>query len=162
MKQQTIFNEEPHSWMVYIDGASRNNPGKAGAGIFMKKDGEVVCKEGFYLGIKTNNQAEYYGLLLGLFFVQQYADVHDTIRLISDSELLVKQMKGVYRVKNEGLKPLYTLAKHMIKSMPIDFFHVKRADNVEADKLANQGINSKKPLPDKFITILKDHGLAVE
>lgn len=163
MKQQTIFDDQPtHSWTVYIDGASRNNPGKAGAGIFIQKDGEVVCKEGFYLGIKTNNQAEYYALLLGLFLLQQYAQKNDTIRLASDSELLVKQIKGAYRVKNEGLKPLHICAQKMIVQLPIEIMHVMRSDNVQADKLANQGIDSKNPLPDSFMALLKDHGITVD
>ena len=68
-QQSFIAQKEIHTWAIHIDGASRNNPGKAGAGVVMKKDGEVVSREGFYLGIKTNNQAEYYALLLSLFFV---------------------------------------------------------------------------------------------
>src|SRR5579872_5661184 len=110
MKQLSILPEKPSAvWMVHIDGASRNNPGKSGAGIFIKKDGQVVCQEGFYLGVKTNNQAEYYALLLGLFLLKQYATVHDTIWLASDSQLLVRQIQGMYKVKHAGLKPLNDL-----------------------------------------------------
>ena len=166
MKQLDIFSSskessQPHTWAVYIDGASRGNPGKAGAGIMMRKDGEIVCQEGFYLGIKTNNQAEYYALLLGLFFLSQYAHQNDAIRIASDSELLVKQIAGSYRVKNEGLQPLYTFAINIINKRPMTVMHVMRTDNTEADALANKGVDSKKPLPDPFLKLLKDNGISV-
>lgn len=148
---------QTHTWAIYIDGASRNNPGLAGAGIVMKKDGENVSLEGFYLGIKTNNQAEYFALLLALFFIQQYAHHNDTIRIISDSELLVKQMRGEYKIKNEGLKPLYQIAHIMKEHYTIQFIHTMREDNKEADALANKGINTKKPLPPSFISLLAHH-----
>ncbi len=156
MKQQ-----DTHTWTIFIDGASRNNPGKAGAGIVMKKDGQNVSVEGFYLGIKTNNQAEYLALLLGLFFIEQYAHPEDTIRIVSDSELLVKQFLGEYRVKNEGLKPLHTLARTMARNYCIDILHVLRHDNKEADSLANKGIDSKKTLPKSFIAILKSNNISL-
>ncbi len=166
MKQLKIFSsssmdENNHTWVVNIDGASRNNPGKSGAGIVMKKDGQVVSKEGFYLGIKTNNQAEYYAFLLGLFFLKKYAKAKDTIRVASDSELLVKQIEGLYKVKNEGLKPLHTLALTFLQKMPITIMHVVRSDNVVADKLANKGIDHKNPLPNSFLTLLKKNGISL-
>jgi ribonuclease HI len=158
--QQSIFSKnETHSWIIHIDGASRNNPGKAGAGIVMKKDGEVVSREGFYLGIKTNNQAEYYALLLTLFFVHRYAHSHDLIRIASDSELLVKQMAGSYKIKHEGLKPLFRLAQSLMSAYTINIMHVVREDNVEADAMANKGIDSKKPVPTAFIAMLQEHGI---
>lgn len=160
--QQNIFpKKEAHSWVIHIDGASRNNPGKAGAGIVMKKDGEVVSREGFYLGIKTNNQAEYYALLLSLFFVHRYAQSNDLIRIASDSELLVKQMAGIYKIKNKGLKPLFALAQSLLSSYTIKIMHVMREDNVEADAMANKGIDTIKPLPDAFIAILKKDGISL-
>ena len=167
MKQLNIFSsqqeESPtsHTWVVYIDGASRGNPGKSGAGIMIRKDGEIVCQEGFYLGIKTNNQAEYYALLLGLFFLSQYAHKNDVIRIVSDSELLVKQIGGSYKVKNDGLQPLYTFAMNIINKRPMSLIHVMRTDNVEADALANKGVDSKKVLPKSFLTLLKEHGISV-
>ncbi len=148
-----------HNWVVYIDGASRNNPGKAGAGIIMRKDGEVVCREGFYLGIKTNNQAEYYALLLSLFFVHRYAQKNDIIRIASDSELLVKQIAGIYKIKNEGLKPLFVLAQSLLQTYTIKIMHVVREDNVEADALANKGIDTKKPVPASFKAMIQKHGI---
>lgn len=163
MKQQSIFgNDTSHTWTVYIDGASRNNPGNAGAGIFIKKDGEVVCQEGFYLGVKTNNQAEYLALLLGLFLLKMYAKPSDIIRVASDSQLLVRQVEGRYKVKNDGLKPLHQLAQTLIADMPIEIMHVMRTDNVDADRLANLGVDSKKKMPDDFLSLLTDHGIAVD
>lgn len=158
--RQSMKHHDMHTWTIFIDGASRNNPGMAGAGVVMKKDGQNVALEGFYLGLKTNNQAEYLALLLALFFIHQYAKLNDTIRLISDSELLVKQMRGTYRVKNEGLLPLYSLAQTMTQNYNIEFMHVVREDNKEADALANKGINSKKPLPAAFISMLERHHIA--
>lgn len=154
-------NNRPHNWTVYIDGASRNNPGKSGAGVFMKKDGEVVCREGFYLGIKTNNQAEYLALLLGLFFIDRYVDIKDEIRIVSDSELLVKQIRGLYKVKNEGLKPLHALAQSLIPKHTIQVLHVLRTDNKEADKLANKGIDTKKTVPQSFVAMLGEHNITL-
>ncbi len=154
-------NNTPHNWTVYIDGASRNNPGKSGAGVFMKKDGEVVCREGFYLGIKTNNQAEYFALLLGLFFIDRYADIQDEIRIVSDSELLVKQIRGLYKIKNEGLKPLHALAQSLIPKYTLQILHVLRTDNKEADKLANKGIDTKKTVPQSFIAMLSKHNITL-
>lgn len=150
------------TWTIFIDGASRNNPGKAGAGILMKKDEQIVLQEGFYLGIKTNNQAEYLALLLALFFIQEYADPKDSIQIISDSELLVKQFLGTYRVKNEGLKPLYQLAQSIVQNFSIHFMHVIREENTQADALANKGLDTKNPLPPSFITMLNNNNITFE
>ncbi len=151
-----------HTWSVYIDGASRNNPGKAGAGVFITKDGETVCAEGFYLGTKTNNQAEYIALLIALYFIHTYARSSDTIRIASDSELLVKQMRGIYRVKHEGLMSLFACAQQLIRKYPIELIHVLRSDNKKADLLANKGIDSKHKLPDGFITLMHQYGITLE
>lgn len=152
---------DTHTWTVYIDGASRNNPGKSGAGVAIKKDGEPVLLEGFYLGIKTNNQAEYLALLLALYFLNEYASPADTIRLASDSQLLVKQFEGNYRVKNEGLKPLHALAQKLASSLQIELLHVMREDNVQADALANKGVDSKKKVPDGFTALLAQHNIII-
>ncbi len=160
-QQSIIPKKDVHTWAIHIDGASRNNPGKAGAGVVMKKDGEVVSREGFYLGIKTNNQAEYYALLLSLFFVHRYAQKDDLIRIASDSELLVKQMAGTYKIKNEGLKPLFALAQSLLSAYTIKIMHVMREDNVEADAMANKGIDTKKAAPSAFIAMLKKNGISL-
>ncbi len=157
-----MHKTQSHTWTVFIDGASRRNPGQSGAGIFIKKDGETVCSEGFYLGIKTNNQAEYLALLLALYFIDRYASASDTILIASDSELLVKQISGIYRIKNEGLQPLYLLAKQYFEIYPIELLHVMRDNNKEADALANKGLDSKKSVPDAFKELLKKHLISLE
>src|SRR5579862_8217660 len=107
MKQLTLFDahetsskQTASSWRVCIDGASRNNPGPSGAGIFITKNKKAIYEEGFYLGKKTNNQAEYLALVIALFFLHEHAHSADAIHIISDSELLVKQVRGVYKVRN--------------------------------------------------------------
>jgi ribonuclease HI len=150
---------KPHIWTLFIDGAARKNPGKAGAGVLIKRDDQVVTAKGFYLGIKTNNQAEYIGLLLALFFITRSAKPDDTITIISDSLLLVKQFKGEYRVKNEGLKPLHAIARFLAQGYPIDMTHVLREENSEADALANNGIDQHVPLPPAFVELLAAHNI---
>ncbi len=159
--QQSILETKSHTWAIYIDGASRGNPGKSGAGVIMRKDGEVVSREGFYLGTKTNNQAEYYALLLALFFIQRYAQKNDLIRIASDSELLVKQIAGIYKIKNEGLKPLFLLAQSIMTQYTIRIMHVMREGNVEADALANKGVDTRKPVPTSFMTMIKKYGISL-
>lgn len=151
------MKQHHNTWTLFIDGASRHNPGHAGAGVVVKKNDRVITMKGFYLGIKTNNQAEYLALLLALFFITHTAKPDDTITLISDSLLLVKQFRGEYKVRNEGLKPLYVLAQKLAQPYTINIEHVLREDNIEADALANEGIDKKVSLPAAFSTLLKEH-----
>ena len=157
MKQLSFFSTDQHkpeiqTWTLYIDGASRGNPGPAGAG-FMLKTNDTTIKEYYYLGQKTNNQAEYYALLLGLFTFVHYKKDHDSIEIYSDSLLLVKQVQGIYRVKHEGLKQLYACAMHYLSKIgSYKISHIKREKNTIADKLANQGIDHKKALPEAFVS----------
>lgn len=128
---------------IYIDGAARGNPGEAGIGIVIKDvDGENIRAIHKYIGQTTNNAAEWtafiYGLqeaiLLGL----------KEIVVFSDSELLVRQLKGEYRVKNANLKTFYEQFLHLRTGLrKLHAVHINRAENKEADKLANQAINGK-------------------
>lgn len=121
---------------VYIDGAARGNPGPAGIGIHIQNIKDVYD----YIGEATNNVAEYSALLRGLKEIISlgYKEVH----FYSDSELLVKQINGEYRVKNEKLKPLFLQAKSLIlKLKDFSISHVRREKNKEADELANLGID---------------------
>lgn len=154
-------NTTSSHWNVFIDGASRNNPGKAGAGIYMIKDGEVVLKKGIYLGIKTNNQAEYFAALLGLFYVKQQARSNDTIRLISDSLLVVKQLTGEYKVKHPDLKPLHALAQSLVIELNVQVQHVLRTENTHADAMANTGVDKKVIVPPPFALFLKQHEINI-
>ncbi len=153
--QEKAYNH----WKLFIDGAARNNPGPAGAGVYITKNDKPVKKLGFYLGIKTNNQAEYGALLLGLHEIKQNWDPRDHLDIISDSQLLVRQFKGEYKVKHPELKPLHLLAKTMLHGIMYSITHVLREHNTIADEMANLGIDKKKPLPSDFITLLRQHEL---
>lgn len=155
------IDQQPHSWLLFVDGASRNNPGPAGAGIYILKDNVPVYKDGYYLGIKTNNQAEYLALLLGLFVLEKRVTPDDSVRVVSDSELLVRQISGAYKVKRPHLKPLFALAKQKILKLKAEVMHVLRTENIQADKMANRGIDDKKVVPDEFIAILKHHEITL-
>ena len=98
--QESSVKKKSILWQLYVDGASRNNPGPSGAGLCIFKDGEVAEKHGFYLGKRTNNQAEYLALLLGIFFLKKQISGGDFVEIVSDSQLLVRQLLGAYRVKN--------------------------------------------------------------
>lgn len=145
------------SWKLYVDGAARNNPGPAGAGVYLVKNDELFLKKGFFLGSKTNNQAEYLALLLGIYLLKPHVHSHDTLLIISDSLLLVRQIKGEYKIKNTELRLLHAIALHMLHQMRYECCHVLREDNKEADKMANFGIDKKNPVPDSFITLLRQH-----
>lgn len=136
-----------HRWKLYVDGASRNNPGLSGAGVYLVKDDTEVVKQGFFLGRKTNNQAEYLALLLGVYFAQRHMNPDDTIMIYADSELLIKQMRGEYRVNNMELKHLYDCIKQRLVHLNYTLRHVMRENNTVADKLANLGIDKRLPLP---------------
>ncbi|KKP35730.1 MAG: Ribonuclease HI [candidate division TM6 bacterium GW2011_GWF2_32_72] len=138
-------------WKLYIDGAARNNPGPAGAGVYLLKGEEPAFKRGFYLGVKTNNQAEYMALLIGAFIAKKEMQPGDALLIISDSLLLVKQMKGEYKVSNQDLQKLHKCARELLHDIKHDFTHVLRENNTVADKLANAGIDKKVTLPTTFV-----------
>jgi ribonuclease HI len=127
--------------VTYIDGGARGNPGPAGYGVSIQSlDGDVIAELHGPLGIATNNVAEYNGLLAAL----QWAIDHDARRVDvrADSELLVKQMRGEYKVKNAGLQPLYVRARLLAAQLDdVRFEHVRRELNKEADRLSNLGMD---------------------
>jgi ribonuclease HI len=123
-----------------IDGGSRGNPGPAGYGVRIEQaDGTIVeLKE--FLGTQTNNVAEYRGLLAALRWAAEHGVSPLLIR--SDSELLVRQMRGEYRVKNPGLQPLFDDARSLIRRVgTVTFEHVRREFNRDADRLANEAMD---------------------
>ena len=129
------------AYRINIDGGSRGNPGPAAYGVIIRDgSGEVVAKLKKHIGRLTNNVAEYYGLIAAL----DYAESHHVkaIRVESDSELLVKQMRGQYKVKSEDLRPLFERALKMSKTFEtFRIEHVYREQNREADALANQALD---------------------
>ena len=125
--------------IAWIDGAARGNPGPAGYGVYMKKDGEVIEVSG-YLGRTTNNVAEYAGLVDALTVAA--AEGAREVEIISDSELLVKQMLGQYRVKHPNLVPLHAQAKVLVRKFArFSIRHTLRAGNKDADRLANRAVD---------------------
>lgn len=128
--------------VAYIDGGARGNPGPAGYGVRIESDdGTVLDELHGGLGIATNNVAEYNGLLAAL----QWAVDHDRrrVHIRADSELLVKQMRGEYRVKHPGLQPLYVRARLLVAQLDaVVFEHVRRELNKEADRLSNLGMDA--------------------
>ena len=124
---------------AWIDGAARGNPGPAGYGVYMKKDAEVIEVSG-YLGTTTNNVAEYAGLIDALTVAA--SEGAREVEIISDSELLVKQMLGEYRVKHPNLVPLHAEAKALVrKFVRVSIRHTLRAGNKNADRLANRAVD---------------------
>ncbi|OGQ08818.1 MAG: hypothetical protein A3G32_06590 [Deltaproteobacteria bacterium RIFCSPLOWO2_12_FULL_40_28] len=139
---ELLSNITSMKWVLYSDGASRGNPGEAGAGAYLVNEKGEEIKLTLYLGQKTNNQAEYEALLLGLRELKKYKVKDLTIR--ADSELLIKQLKGEYRVKHPNLIPLFEEAKKYLASFSaLKLEHVRREQNEEADALANLAIDEK-------------------
>jgi len=158
MKQLSLFDTESTDihlkkhifWQLFVDGAARNNPGPAGAGIYVVKEGKPFIKQGFFLGTKTNNQAEYLAVVLGLCQVCPHLLPGDTLEIISDSQLLVRQIQGIYAIKNKELILLHGRVKELLKNIRYSVRHVERAMNSVADSLANQGIDKKNYVPAEF------------
>ncbi len=127
--------------LIYIDGASRGNPGLAGAGVIIydekKKLVDELCE---YIGKTTNNVAEYQALLIALARAKSLGA--EILAIYSDCELLVKQMAGEYRVKDKTLKDFYQKARENLKNFrKVDIRYISREKNKRADRLANKGIN---------------------
>ena len=129
--------------LVYSDGAARGNPGPAGAGaVLTRVDGTVVSKVGKFLGTATNNVAEYTALLLGLEVALRVGA--DEVEVVADSELLVRQLNGEYKVKNAGLKPLFAQAQALLtKFGKWTARHVPREQNKLADEMSNRAIDER-------------------
>ena len=135
--------DERRMLILRTDGAARGNPGPAAAGVVIERaDGTTVAEGKRALGELTNNQAEYRALILGLRAVARYAPA--AVRVCLDSELVVKQMTGQYRVKHPEIVPLYQEAVEAASQLPeVTFRHVERARNAEADRLANLAIEGR-------------------
>jgi ribonuclease HI len=128
---------------IHVDGASRGNPGDAGFGVHVAgRDGGTVVELYGHLGRATNNVAEYQGLLHALRWARERGARR--LEIYSDSELLVRQMKGRYRVRNPKLQPLYREAASLVAGFErVDLHHVPREENREADALANRALDER-------------------
>jgi probable phosphoglycerate mutase len=127
---------------AYIDGGARGNPGPAGWGAYIvNESGEVVAELHGALGIATNNVAEYNGLLAALEWAARQGV--DALHVKADSLLLVEQMRGNYKVKNEGLIPLHQRARGLVARVGhVTFEHIPREQNKNADRLSNVGMDA--------------------
>ena len=149
----------PHRYLVaHSDGGARGNPGPAGYGVVIKNEsGKKIAALSEYLGHQTNNFAEYQGLIAALEYALQHGP--KALKVISDSELLVRQIKGIYKVRNPMLQDLHARAKELIARL--DWFaigHALREHKQEADRLANEAMDrgmrrserTAAPLPQSF------------
>jgi len=150
----------PDSYLIaHIDGGSRGNPGPAGYGVVITdRAGKKVATLHEYLGHQTNNYAEYHGLLAALDYALAHG--HTALKVVGDSELLVKQIRGEYKVKSPALQDLYQRARQLISRLEWFFIqHTLREGNQEADRLANMAMDkgmgranpsTPTPLPSKY------------
>ena len=122
--------------VMYFDGASKNNPGKAGIGVVIEREDGIKEEISKFIGIATNNQAEYSALIEGLKKAQKLGIKKLIVK--GDSQLVIKQMKGEYKVKNPDLKILYLKAKQLEKKFEsVSYEWIRRKENKRADYLAN-------------------------
>lgn len=143
---ETLFaghheNTPRHYLVAYTDGGARGNPGPAGYGVYIQDEsGRSVAKLSEYLGHRTNNFAEYQALIAALEYAIEHG--YQALKVVSDSELLVRQIEGIYKVKNATLQDLHARARQLIRRL--DWFsieHVLRGKNEEADRLANAAMD---------------------
>jgi ribonuclease HI len=127
---------------LYTDGGARGNPGPAAIGYVLEDaDGEVIAQHGEAIGVATNNVAEYSALVAGLRKAIELGI--GSLEVVSDSELLVKQMRGEYRVKNEALRSLSIEASRLARELGVvEYRHVKRAQNELTDRLVNEALDA--------------------
>jgi ribonuclease HI len=139
----TLFDAPPADATLFADGGSRGNPGHAAsAAVLVAQDGRVLDEIGQYLGIATNNVAEWTALCLGLERAAERGLRRLNVRL--DSELVVKQMRKEYRVKHADLQPLYQRALALLRRFEhVDIQHVRRHENKLADRLVNEVLDKE-------------------
>jgi ribonuclease HI len=155
MSSSSLFPEKTDWISAHCDGGARGNPGPAGYGALIQDaNGIVIAELSEFLGIRTNNFAEYSGLLGCLQFALENG--HSRLRVVSDSELMVKQIQGKYQVKSPDLKPLYEEAKRRIAKLEkFEISHALRHKNKDADRLANEAMDrgmKRTSLPVPVIT----------
>jgi ribonuclease HI len=132
--------------VVNVDGGSRGNPGPAAIGVVVRDaDGDVIVDAAEPIGTATNNVAEYRALLRGIELAAEHGATE--LELLGDSELVVKQVRGEYRVKDAGLKPLHAQTRQALSAFTEwSFNHVRRELNAEADALVNQALDAHSTL----------------
>lgn len=139
----TLFDDLPTEATLFADGGSRGNPGPAASGaVLVDPHGQLLDEVGRYLGIATNNVAEWTALCIGLERAKERGIRRLAVRL--DSELVVKQMRGEYRVKHVDLQPLHRRAQTLLRSFEhVDIKHIPRKQNALADRLVNDVLDQE-------------------
>ena len=137
-------DEKRKELILNTDGGSRNNPGNAAIGfVISTSDGTILEKEKKYIGIATNNEAEYQALLSGLQFVRNHYSECTYLTIYSDSELMVKQLRGEYKIREPHLMKFADSIKALLKELSMySLIHILRAKNKLADKLVNEALDS--------------------
>ncbi len=137
---------------IFTDGASRGNPGRAAIGAVAYKNDSKLFELSESLGVQTNNYAEYMAVIKALEEILARTWQDDKITFFADSKLLVEQLNGNWKVKNENIKPLYGKAKELLQNFDsIKFVHIRREKNKEADALANRALDENNTLLTKRI-----------
>jgi len=133
----------PEHLVAHVDGGARGNPGPAGYGVVIEDQrGTPIAEFSHYLGHRTNNFAEYSGLIAALNYTLEHK--HSALRVLSDSELMVRQMNGVYKVRSPELRPLYEEARRLSRQLQwFHIEHVRREHNADADRLANEAMDRR-------------------
>ncbi|MFH1561506.1 MAG: ribonuclease HI family protein [Patescibacteria group bacterium] len=128
---------------IYTDGGSRGNPGPAAIGVVVKENNKIIFQLGKTIGVATNNEAEYQGLIEALKWLIEQKNKIDQIDFFLDSKLVVFQMKGEYKVKAPKVIPLFAQAKQLEKQIDskINYQHIRRELNSQADALLNQALD---------------------
>jgi ribonuclease HI len=128
-----------YRYILHFDGCCKGNPGVSGAGVVIYKDDEELWSSSKYLGKGTNNQAEYKALILGLEKAVEFSITE--LCVFGDSQLVIKQVNGLYKVSSPQIKPLYEKVKELKRKFEnVEFYHVYRDNNKRADKLANDAL----------------------
>ena len=132
---------------IYTDGGARGNPGHSGAGVVVFNQDQIIFQQSQYLGIKTNNEAEYTALINALNWLLAQKEILDItkVNFFLDSQLIVRQVQGIYKVKAPHLKEYYQKVQDLIKliNIPLEFKDIPREQNTVADKLANEAMDRK-------------------
>lgn len=122
---------------IFTDGASLGNPGPMGIGIVIYRDGMIVEELSEFIGMGTNNVAEYTAVIKALETVHSMGEMEAHVK--SDSQLIVRQLNGEYKVKDPGLRPLHERVVHLCRGLKVHFEHIPREHNGEADALSKEG-----------------------
>jgi ribonuclease HI/probable phosphoglycerate mutase len=151
----TLSEERTGSYVMYFDGCSKGNPGRAGAGAVIYHNGQEVWAQSIYVGDKqTNNYAEYAGLMLGLEGALKLNVMGERFSVFGDSSLVINQLNGKYKINSENLANMHRKSMEYVSQFKnITFQHVYRTENARADQLANEGISVSDRVSDQSVSV---------